>query len=205
MTVSAGSPAPVDEVLDLFDRLPTVSEVELVGEWNGAVVPTGHPGEQQLGALRWVGKTFRSRDDVDPIVCHNDTGAREANPVLGAASIRMVEYRGVVTATMVYDRHPIFDHFRGGDRSAPRAHGPQGRTGAAGVPARTGMRARAAVLRGAGGSARSSPRWSSTRYGATRCWSRSPASGSATPTWSHGTGSSRSRCRPCSATRAPAA
>ena len=21
-------------------------------------------------------------------------------------------YRGVVTATMVYDRHPIFDHFR---------------------------------------------------------------------------------------------
>jgi hypothetical protein len=31
---------------------------------------------------------------------------------MGAASLRRVEYRGVVTATMAYDRHPVFDHFR---------------------------------------------------------------------------------------------
>jgi hypothetical protein len=31
---------------------------------------------------------------------------------MGQASLREVAYRGVVTATMVYDQHPIFDHFR---------------------------------------------------------------------------------------------
>ena len=112
---SANTAAALALVLELFDRLPAVAEDALLGEWSGTVIPTGHPGEQQLGALRWAGKTFRSRNDVDPIVSHNDTGAREANPVLGTASIRMVEYRGVVTATMVYDRHPIFDHFHGVD------------------------------------------------------------------------------------------
>ena len=27
-------------------------------------------------------------------------------------TLRMVSYRGVSTATMIYDKHPIFDHFR---------------------------------------------------------------------------------------------
>ncbi len=34
---------------------------------------------------------------------------------MGEATLRMVEYRGVVTATMVYDKHPIFDSFRAVD------------------------------------------------------------------------------------------
>lgn len=110
----AGSPTPValEDVHALFDALPAVAEDELLGEWEGGLVPTGHPGEAQLDALGWIGKTFRSRDDVDPIVVRGAGGGREANGVLGAASIRMVEHRGVVTATMVYDEHPIFDHFR---------------------------------------------------------------------------------------------
>jgi hypothetical protein len=106
---------PMAELEALFDALPPVAEDFLIGEWNGGVFVTGHPGEQQLGALKWIGKTFRSRDDVDPIVSRGDDGARVANPVMGAASIRRVEYRGVVTATMCYDKHPIFDHFRGVD------------------------------------------------------------------------------------------
>jgi hypothetical protein len=104
--------ASLDEVLAFFDSLPPVAEDELLGEWDGGIVATGHPGEGQLDALRWAGKTFRGRDDVDPIVVHSDDGAREASDVMGAATIRMVEYRGTVTATMVYDRHPVFDHFR---------------------------------------------------------------------------------------------
>ena len=110
----AASPEPVDlgEVHALFDALPAVTVDELLGEWEGGLVPTGHPGEGQLDALGWVGKTFRGRDDVDPIVARGADGGREANPVLGAASIRIVEHRGVSTATMVYDKHPIFDHFR---------------------------------------------------------------------------------------------
>jgi hypothetical protein len=76
------------------------------------VVRTGHPGEDQLDGLRWAGKAFRGPDDVDPMVCLDDGGERRPSDVLGSATLRRVEYRGVVTATMVYDRHPIFDHFR---------------------------------------------------------------------------------------------
>lgn len=111
----AGSAEPVglDDVHALFDALPPAREEELLGEWEGGLIPTGHPGEQQLGALGWVGKTFRTRDDVDPIVCRAPDGTgRVANTILGAASIRTIAYRGVATATMVYDQHPIFDHFR---------------------------------------------------------------------------------------------
>lgn len=99
----------------LFDTLPPVAEDFLLGDWVGGVFDTGHPGEQQLPAMRWAGKCFRSRNDVDPIVSLGAEGQRAANPVMGTASLRCVEYRGVVTATMVYDRHPIFDHFRAVD------------------------------------------------------------------------------------------
>lgn len=44
--------------------------------------------------------------------CLGADGARDVNDLLGAATLRTVEYRGVSTATMVYDKHPIFDHFR---------------------------------------------------------------------------------------------
>lgn len=102
----------LDEVYSLFDSLDAVAEEELVGDWVGALVPTGHPGEKLLDRLRWAGKTFRSRDDVDPIVVHDEQGQRTASDVMGSATVRMVEFRGVVTATMVYDQHPVFDHFR---------------------------------------------------------------------------------------------
>lgn len=108
----ASDAAPLDDVLELYDALPAVDPAEMLGEWDGGLVPTGHPGEGQLGALGWVGKTFRSADDVDPIVVADPDGGRQASDVLGAATLRRVEHRGVATATMVYDRHPIFDHFR---------------------------------------------------------------------------------------------
>lgn len=103
----------MSELDALFDALPDVSEDFMIGEWDGGVFNTGHPGEQQLGALGWAGKTFRGRNDVDPIVSRQADGSRVANPIMGAAALRRVEYRGVVTATMVYDKHAIFDHFRG--------------------------------------------------------------------------------------------
>ncbi len=103
---------PMHELDAFFDALPDVSETFMIGEWDGGVFNTGHPGEQQLGALGWAGKTFRSRNDVDPMVSRQPDGQRTANPVLGTAVLRRVEYRGVVTATMIYDKHAIFDHFR---------------------------------------------------------------------------------------------
>lgn len=100
------------ELEALFDALPAAAEDFMLGDWTGGVFNTGHPGEQQLPSMRWAGKAFRSRDDVDPIVSLGPNDVRVANSVMGSASLRRVEYRGVVTATMVYDKHPIFDHFR---------------------------------------------------------------------------------------------
>lgn len=110
--LTAASPASLDDVLAFFDTLPAVGCDEMLGDWDGAVVATGHPGEAQLGGLRWAGKRFSSPDDVSPLMCLDEDGARQVNDLLGAATLRAVEYRGVSTATMVYDKHPIFDHFR---------------------------------------------------------------------------------------------
>jgi hypothetical protein len=108
----AGEPADLDAVLALYDELPPVAEDAMLGDWDGQVIPTGHPGERHLGGLRWAGKRFTGRDAVDPMICLDERGERQANPILGDATLRTVEYRGVATATMVYDSHPIFDHFR---------------------------------------------------------------------------------------------
>ena len=115
---SAGEPAALEAVLALYDALPAVAADEMIGDWDGEAVPTGHPGERALGKLRWVGKTFRGRDDVDPMICLDENGDRQASPVMGSATLRQVEYRGVTTATMVYDNHPVFDHFRRADDDA---------------------------------------------------------------------------------------
>jgi hypothetical protein len=111
-TFAAGGPAALEDVLAFFDELAPVDVEDMLGEWDGGLVPTGHPGEGQLAGLRWAGKAFHGLDAVDPMVCFDEHGERAASDVLGSATLRAVEYRGVVTATMVYDRHPIFDHFR---------------------------------------------------------------------------------------------
>lgn len=105
------SRTPHTEIEALFDSLPPVDEDFMFGQWSGGVFRTGHGGERALRWLNWVGKDFRSRTDVNPIIS-GLWGTRIANPVMGKASLRMIEYRGVVTATMVYDRFPVFDHFR---------------------------------------------------------------------------------------------
>lgn len=102
----------LDELFALYDSLDAVSPDFMRGEWDGGVFNTGHPGEKMLDRMNWRGKTFRGDNDVDPIVCYAPNGGRAASDVMGKASLRSVVYRGVPTATMVYDNHPIFDHFR---------------------------------------------------------------------------------------------
>ena len=108
----ASAPADAAEGLALFDALPALEVDELIGSWDGGLLRTGHPGEAAIDALGWAGKDMRSAEDVDPIMVHTEGGGREASDVMGAARLRTVSYRGVATATMVYDRHPILDHFR---------------------------------------------------------------------------------------------
>lgn len=110
--IETGGKASVAALFELYDRLEAIDTSFMLGEWEGGVLRTGHPAEAQLGSLRWVGKSFHGEDDVDPIITHDEEGRRVASPVMGKATLRSVRYRGTVTATMVYDRHPIFDHFR---------------------------------------------------------------------------------------------
>jgi hypothetical protein len=112
------SQVTIDELFVFYDSLPATTIPFMLGDWEGGVFRTGHEGETQLLAFRWVGKRFHNENDVDPIVVCNDQGDREASPIMGKASLRLVEHRGLLTATMIYDKHPIFDHFReiGGDR-----------------------------------------------------------------------------------------
>lgn len=110
--IAGGGETTADALHALYDALPPIDTAFMRGEWEGGVFRTGHPGEQQLTAIGWVGKSFHHDNDVDPIVSRDEHGRRVANPILGKASLRLVHYRGAATATMVYDKHPIFDHFR---------------------------------------------------------------------------------------------
>lgn len=110
--VESATKVPLEALYDLFDSLDPLEPSFMLGDWEGGVFQTGHQGEQQLGAIKWVGKSFSDENDVDPIISRAADGGREVNPILGKATLRLVRYRGVSTATMVYDQHPIFDHFR---------------------------------------------------------------------------------------------
>jgi hypothetical protein len=110
--IDTGSGTSVDALLELYDGLEPIDTAFMLGEWEGGALRTGHPGEAQLVTLGWVGKSFHSENDVDPIITRDEQGQRVASPIMGKATLRMVSYRGASTATMVYDRHPIFDHFR---------------------------------------------------------------------------------------------
>lgn len=103
------SEVSVEILFEFYDSLEPIPTAFLLGDWDGGVFHVGHEGESQMAAFRWAGKTFHGQDDVDPIIARNAAGVREVSPIMGKASLRMVEHRGVSTATMIYDKHPIFD------------------------------------------------------------------------------------------------
>jgi Domain of unknown function (DUF4334)/GXWXG protein len=67
-----------------------------------------------LAKANWFGKTMKSATDVLPIVCLDEDGQKFNNEKLskGEASLWIEEFRGELTATMVYDGQPIHDHFK---------------------------------------------------------------------------------------------
>lgn len=99
---------------DLWATLPVVRIEHLSGRWRGRGMRTGHRTERLLEKTRWYGKSFTSRFDVQPLVCRGDDGElfSDVKAGNGEASLWMVEFRGEVTATMVYDGMPVFDHFK---------------------------------------------------------------------------------------------
>ncbi|WP_224366247.1 DUF4334 domain-containing protein [Hyalangium versicolor] len=98
----------------LWETLAPASLEDLWGSWDGAELVTGHPLSKVLGKIGWVGKRFVGPLEVQPLVCRAPDGSLFSNVEMGKgeASAWMIQFRGQVTATMVYDGSPIFDHFK---------------------------------------------------------------------------------------------
>ncbi|WP_375754595.1 DUF4334 domain-containing protein [Corallococcus exercitus] len=126
---------PVEKALALFDSLPTVELGFLRGTWRGHELQTGHPMDGLLDATGWYGKQFVDAESVHPLLFHTEdrkavfpvdprkwpspdlrgpVGPHRAAVETGQfkARLRMTEYRGRLSATMVYDDRPILDVFR---------------------------------------------------------------------------------------------
>jgi hypothetical protein len=103
-----------DQLDALWADLDVVDAASILGSWRGFAFPTGHPIERQLTASRWHGKRFAALDDAQPLICRAGDGSLYSDSTAGRgeASLWQVEFRGEVTATMVYDGMPVFDHFK---------------------------------------------------------------------------------------------
>ncbi|MGV9671148.1 MULTISPECIES: DUF4334 domain-containing protein [unclassified Gordonia (in: high G+C Gram-positive bacteria)] len=102
------------ELDEIWAALPTLRPEEMLGRWKGGEFTTGHQTNGLLPKVGWYGKTFISRNDVQPLVCRDENGELFSNTKLGKgeASLWMIEFRGEVTASMVYDGQPVIDHFK---------------------------------------------------------------------------------------------
>ncbi|MFE7053885.1 DUF4334 domain-containing protein [Streptomyces californicus] len=110
------SAGPVDpaELDVLWADLGTVDASALLGSWRGFAFPTGHPVERVLAACGWHGKRFRSLEEAEPLICRGPDGSLHSDTTSGkgGASLWNIEFRGEVTAAMVYDGMPVVDHFK---------------------------------------------------------------------------------------------
>lgn len=99
----------------LWDSLPSARVEDISGHrWRGTGLETGHPMFAMLGQMRWWGKDFTEARKVDPILVTDDSGNVVPDTSAtggGGASLWEVSFRGRPTASMVYDRLPVIDHF----------------------------------------------------------------------------------------------
>lgn len=98
----------------LWDDLPTARTQDVLGVWAGFAFSTGHFLEKVLRTSGWYGKHFASEAAAQPLVCRNAEGdlVSDVTSGRGEASLWNVEFRGEVTASMVYDGMAVIDHFK---------------------------------------------------------------------------------------------
>lgn len=104
-----------DAELDAFWSLLKPARIDfMIGEWQGREFQTGHKANGFLKRLNWFGKTVNSAADAKPLVCLDADGNKFSNTeaMNGEATLWLEEFRGEVTATMVYDGRPVHDHFK---------------------------------------------------------------------------------------------
>lgn len=65
-----------------FDSLAPVTLPDVLGDWLGDELPTGHPLDGLLAGYGWRGKRFTSAEVVDPLRFHQGAGEVAVNPAL---------------------------------------------------------------------------------------------------------------------------
>ncbi len=114
--VLVADPSPTTTALDaLWADLQVLDASEMLGAWRGGDFATGHPANALLTAIGWHGKRFDALLDGHPLICRGEDGELYSNTKYaggGYSSLWNVGFRGEVTATMVYDAMPVFDHFK---------------------------------------------------------------------------------------------
>lgn len=133
--------AAAEDALEIFDSLEPTTVEFMIGRWKGFEIESNHPMDGLLSATGWYGKLFLSSEEVHPLLFYTRGRTelysvnprivpmhmklpksegigyliRLLKPVLrttkSTARLRIVEYRGRVTAAMCYDEKPILDHF----------------------------------------------------------------------------------------------
>lgn len=111
---------PDAELDEFWATLEPATVDGMLGEWKGGEFLTAHRAVGSLAKINWFGKTFKSVSDVQPLVCLDADGNKYSNVerMNGEASLWLEEFRGEVTATMVYDGAPVHDHFKKVDDDA---------------------------------------------------------------------------------------
>ncbi|TWT27383.1 DUF4334 domain-containing protein [Planomicrobium sp. CPCC 101110] len=117
--------ADVHTACQLFDSCEAADLDMLLGTWKGREFHTGHPLDGVLKKLNWYGKAFHDAENVDPLLFEGRKGdvfavdpvpfmdnRKLVKAVGGKARMRMMKFRGEMTATMIYDNLPVHDHFR---------------------------------------------------------------------------------------------
>lgn len=128
------------EAFLFFDSLSCVEAEELKGRWRGTELASGHPLDGVLTASGWYGKDFVGEEEVYPLLFCKGKEIFPADPgrlpihlaqsmprgvvkLMGkwiwllyrtkrsGARVRMMQYRGKLTAAMLYDQKPIMDVF----------------------------------------------------------------------------------------------
>jgi hypothetical protein len=110
-----------DADLDAFWETLSPATIDfMIGEWKGGEFATGHRANGFMERLNWFGKTFHSASDAKPLVCLDADGNKFSNveAMKGEASLWLEDFRGEVTASMVYDGAPVHDHFKKVDENA---------------------------------------------------------------------------------------
>jgi len=106
--IKSGAAFPASTLMPLFEHLEPVSIEFMIGTWRGGKFDGGTDPDP----INWYGKRFVSRTHVEPLLCRADDGSIYSYEKLGIAQMREVAFSGKVSASLIYDQHPIMDYFR---------------------------------------------------------------------------------------------